>query len=203
MRALELLDIKPAVYISIEKDPACNEVVERAWPEVISLDNLETLDLLALGDRLKEGSITKGLIIGGAPCQGFTRLSASRQGFEDPRSGGVAKFAELVIQLKRLAPHIEWHAMLENVASMSESDRTTITHVLDTAYPTIKHYAKGTGVKPYWIDAAILGQVSRPRLYWPSWKVGNTGPQEELKYQDSDRGYVYVTNPSTGRIPVR
>ena len=53
-RALELVDIKPAVYISIENDPRCQEVVKRAWPEVISLGSLEDVDPHELGDRLKK-----------------------------------------------------------------------------------------------------------------------------------------------------
>ena len=54
-RALELLGIRPSVYISIEKDPRCKEVVERAWPEEISLGSLEDSDPRELGGLLKKG----------------------------------------------------------------------------------------------------------------------------------------------------
>ena len=38
--ALELLGIKPAMYISIETDTACNVVVKNAWPEAVSYTHL-------------------------------------------------------------------------------------------------------------------------------------------------------------------
>jgi site-specific DNA-cytosine methylase len=215
MRALELLNLRPAMYISIEKDPQSKEVVERAWPDVISLGSFEGLDPHELEELLSRKSLRKGLIIGGAPCQGFTRLSTQRQGFDDPRSSGIGKFAQLVTMLGDLAPHIEWHAMLENVASMSEEDRGTITGIMDKAFP-------GQGrVEPYMIDAAILGPVSRPRLYWTSFGLGDAVihpsgvpvfGQQELhfgrerrmrgKAPGATQGYTLVTNPSKERIPV-
>ena len=38
-RALELLDITPAIYVSIERDEDCQKVVEDAWPEVVSIED--------------------------------------------------------------------------------------------------------------------------------------------------------------------
>jgi hypothetical protein len=54
MRALELLDLKPATYVSIETDPECKKVVEKAWPDVISLGCLEDLDPRELGELLRK-----------------------------------------------------------------------------------------------------------------------------------------------------
>ena len=75
-------------------------------------------------------SLDVGIVVGGPPCQGFSKLNALREGFGDPRSGGIAMFAQLTTKLREAAPHIEWHSMLENVASMSDSDRLAITQEL-------------------------------------------------------------------------
>ena len=88
--------------------------------------------------------------------------------------------------------------MLENVASMTESDRSDISKEL-----------KDIGARdPYWFDAAVLGQVNRPRLFWPTWQLchaTNHSANEEygvLSHADSKRGFDYVKNPSAYRIPV-
>ena len=83
-------------------------------------------------------------------------------------------FAQLVAKLRKAAPQIEWHAMLENVASMTDSDRSTITQELEPAYAT----------KPYWIDAAIYGPCPSAstilaELASPQQVNSNTRIQEE------------------------
>ena len=48
----------------------------------------------------------------------------------------------------------------------------------------------------------------RPRLYWPTWPLShdddcwNGTSYGELQHNDTQRGYVHVTNPSSDRIPV-
>ncbi len=63
-------------------------------------------------------------------------------------------FAHLVAKLWKAAPQVKWHALMENVASMSVEDRVTITEFFQPVCP-----------QPYWVDAAIMGQTRRPRLY--------------------------------------
>ena len=61
---------------------------------------------------------------------------------------------------------------------------------------------KQKDVDAYSFDAAVLGQIRRPRYYWPSWMVSS----EDLGYQyvkDSVQGFVKVTNPSAVRPPSR
>eukprot|EP00973_Karenia_brevis_P061898 8610003-Karenia_brevis.AAC.1 len=75
-RALEILELKPALHLSFETDPSCIEVVEREWKDVHTLgdvsdfDEMEVKALLAFKPGLKHG-----LIIGGAPCQPFSGLN--------------------------------------------------------------------------------------------------------------------------------
>jgi hypothetical protein len=89
--------------------------------------------------------------------------------------------------LRKVAPQITWHSMLENVASMSQANRDLISLELGREHPQ---------PKPYWVDAALVGPVSRPRLYWTDWE-----PQEgELAYKDSGQGYMHASNPSKRRI---
>ena len=50
---------------------------------------------------------------------------------------------------------------------MTGQDRETISGMMAKAHPMMSR-------DPYMIDAAILGPVSRPRLYWTSFELGDT-----------------------------
>jgi hypothetical protein len=80
-------------------------------------------------------------------------------------------FVRLVVMLRKIAPRIQWHSMLESVASMSGADRSVITRELEVV----------CAHQLYWFDAAIIGQVSRLRLYWLTWEM-HAG---ELECKDS------------------
>ncbi len=76
--ALEHLGIEPALYISIECDAHCAEVVRKHWPEALAVDTLENATprvLQALLERAPRGILKRGLMVGGPPCQPFTALN--------------------------------------------------------------------------------------------------------------------------------
>ena len=56
-RAMEILGVEPTLYVSIECDLKCQEVVKRAWPDVISFGLIEETQELRISevlDRLDE-----------------------------------------------------------------------------------------------------------------------------------------------------
>ena len=75
-RALEILKIPVALYISIDSDQDCAEVVKNQWPDVEIGDPGELDEEVmhttvgALEDLLKQfPGLDTGLVIGGPPCQ--------------------------------------------------------------------------------------------------------------------------------------
>ena len=88
--------MKPALYLSIESDPACQAVIANEWLDSIDLDKIElvTESLLARLLKTKPG-LQRGLVIGGPPCQGFSSLNVNRRSFQDPRSDGISQFVAL------------------------------------------------------------------------------------------------------------
>ena len=169
--------------------------MQRAWPDVLSFTDVADLfqevsfakrsgtrSLLDALDSMP--ALEHGLIVGGPPCQGFSALNESRQGFNDPRSDGVAMFANLVSCLRYTHPHIKWHAMMENVSSMTDSDRETITALLSDVHGRdFKETYRP--MKPYWMDAALVGHIRRPRYYWASWSLYPS----EFEVRDTGMGY--------------
>ncbi len=112
------------------------QVVRRAWPDVQYIHGcVSHVDEGTLGEILNTvPSLTTGLVVGGPPCQGFSKLNALRKGFDDPRSKCISMFADLIVMLRAVAPHVEWHALMENVASMTGCDLDRITAELAPAY---------------------------------------------------------------------
>ena len=104
-RALELLNITPALYVSIEPDPECRKVVKNAWPDVIQYSTIEEfLEVVKSGEfgrmvRDRCPKAAKGLVPGGPPCQPFAKLSKHRRGWSDPRSQGARLFPVLIREL--------------------------------------------------------------------------------------------------------
>lgn len=71
-RSLELLGLKPALYISLENDADCSEVVKREWPEVEAFERVEEAsetELRQCFDQFPKGQLKKGLVIGGPPLR--------------------------------------------------------------------------------------------------------------------------------------
>ncbi len=109
-RALDLLGITPALYLSIEIDAECVHIVRRTWPDVVSRTDLTDIREHDLGELLQEyPALTHGLIVGGLPCQPFSALAAGRTGFDDPRSNLLRVMIEFIQRLQQIAPHIQWH----------------------------------------------------------------------------------------------
>ena len=88
-------------------------------------------------------------------------------------------FARMITRLKELTPNVAWNVMMENVASMTDAARSTITRELKPVCDS----------QPYRMDAEAVGHINRPRLYWLNWRPA----AGEFVIKDSNRGYVNVS----------
>jgi site-specific DNA-cytosine methylase len=185
-RALELLGIKPALFLSSETDEECAEIVSREWTEVKDCGDITQLEVEEMKHMIDQHpGITQGLVSGGFPCQPFSSLNPSSGGFDDPRSDLFERLCELFEQLKEEMPSIEWHFQFENVASMYQTDRDRITQRVRQLCNQL----------PFWIDGSEFGWINRPRLYWTSWQVQGTRKGGEQSGEDEAFGYVEIVPP--------
>lgn len=88
------------------------------------------------------------LVIGGSPCQGFSRQGKNLN-FDDPRSKLFFVYAAILKEIQRVNPEVNF--LLENVHMKKESE-SVITEYL--------------GVEPYKINSKLLSAQNRPRNYW-------------------------------------
>jgi site-specific DNA-cytosine methylase len=135
--ALDNLGIKVDKYFASEIDKYAMEIAKKNFPDTIHVGNVEFVTKSMLNNKID-------LIIGGSPCQGFSRAGKGLN-FEDPRS---KLFFEFVRLIKECKPK---YFMLENV-KMNKESRDIISKYL--------------GVEPIYIDSALLSAQTRKRYYW-------------------------------------
>ena len=153
--ALNNLGIKVDNYFASEIDKYAIQIAEKNYPNMVHVGDVTKLsysDYRGCLVREKESkyivdipnSKRIDLIMGGSPCQGFSRAGKGLD-FEDPRS---KLFFEFVRLIKECKPK---YFLLENVKMNSES-RDIISKYL--------------GVQPIYIDSAVLSAQTRKRYYW-------------------------------------
>lgn len=138
--ALERAGIKVDNYFASEIDKNAIEV---------SKDNYK--DIIRLGDvrEWRKWDLPKiDLIIGGSPCQGFSR-NGKMLNFDDPRSMLFFEYVEILEKIKKENPEVLF--LLENV-EMKKEWRDIITEFL--------------GVEPVLINSKVCTAQNRTRNYW-------------------------------------
>lgn len=141
--ALNRAGIKYDNYFASEIKPHAIKVTQHNYPNTIQLGDVT---------KIKGSDLPKiDLLIGGSPCQDFSRGNATRDGLDGRKSG---LFFEYLRLLKELKPKY-W--LLENVI-MSDAD-----------YAIISEYM---GTEPIRINSSLVSAQLRDRLYWT-----NIGPE--------------------------
>jgi len=143
--ALECAGVEVDNYYASEVDKYAIKVTQANWPETIQLGDVT---------RWREWGIewsSIDLLIGGSPCQGFS-FAGKQMAFDDPRSKLFFVYIDILNHIKSVNPNVKF--LLENVKMKKEH--------LDV----ISDYL---GVKPIFINSALVSAQSRQRYYWANW----------------------------------
>eukprot|EP00438_Fugacium_kawagutii_P006828 Skav227026 [mRNA] locus=scaffold456:236256:249187:+ [translate_table: standard] len=157
--ALDLQQVSVIGYISVECRDSCRRVVESHYPGVITVEDVRLVNReMVRSWALQFSQAQLILLASGPPCQGVSKLNADRLGaLVDPRSSLFSEVPRVKDLLRESFPWSPLHSLMENVASMDESDEYTMT--------------SSDGNTPVMIDAKHLTWANRPRLYWCSWEL--------------------------------
>ena len=139
--ALERAGIPVEVYYASEIDKYAIQITQKNYPNTIQLDDVEKIDFTQF-----EGKID--LLIGGSPCTNLS-IAGNRKGLEGDES---RLFWEYVRAIKECKPK---YFLLENVESMSDSDKEIIS--------------KELGCYPIMINSSLVSGQNRKRYYWFNW----------------------------------
>lgn len=137
--ALKRAGIPVKTYYASEIDKHAITIAKKNHPGIIHLG-----DVTKWQDWLVE---QPDLIIGGSPCQGFS-FAGKQLAFDDPRS---KLFFTMVDIIEHFKPR--WK-LLENVR-MKKEHLDVITEYM--------------GVKPHFINSALVSAQNRQRYYWYNW----------------------------------
>jgi DNA (cytosine-5)-methyltransferase 3A len=138
--ALERAGIDVEAYYASEIDKHAIAVSKKNYPDIIQLGSVvgltppEEIDLL----------------IGGSPCQDLSIAKKDRKGLDGDRSGLFWEYVRIKEECKPT------YFILENVASMAQKDKDTITKTL--------------GVQPVLFNASLVSAQCRKRLFWTNLK---------------------------------
>ena len=137
--ALDKLGIPIETYYASEIEKNAIEIMRYNYPDTVHVG-----DILNINFDEYKGKVD--LLIGGSPCQDLSIAKNFREGLKGKKSGLFFKFVEA---LNTMQPK---YFLLENVASMKDSERDTITELL--------------GVKPIMINSSLVSAQNRRRYYW-------------------------------------
>ena len=139
--ALKELGIKVNNYYSFEIKPYAVQVTCLNFSNTIQCGDVNNFDIHMLNDNEID------LFLCGSPCKNMSFINKhTRNGLKGEKSSLFFKCAEILDIVK---PE---HFLFENVASMKNSDRDTISKYL--------------GVQPIKINASLVSAQLRNRYYW-------------------------------------
>jgi DNA (cytosine-5)-methyltransferase 3A len=167
--ALERAGIPVEKYYASEIDKYAIQVAQKNYPDTIQVGDVCNLNPNDYKDI--------DLLIGGSPCQSLSITMAQNR---TNLNGKSKLFFEYLRIFKAIKP--KWF-LLENVASMNQESRDTITELL--------------GVKPFLINSNCFSAQDRPRLYWTNIPVNILNLQEsdlclaDIMEQNVDEKYFY------------
>lgn len=138
--ALEDAGIHVDTYFACEIEPSAIEISKSNHPDIVRLGDV---------NKWQEWNLPKiDLIIGGSPCQGFSR-NGKGLNFQDSRSVLFFKYVDILKHIQKQNPEVKF--LLENVAMKKEW-----LHTID-AFLNVQHKE---------INSRLLSAQNRPRMYW-------------------------------------
>ena len=126
----------PVEYLASEIDKNAIKISKKNFPGIQHLGSVCDVS----------GVTGVDILVGGSPCTDLSIAMKKRKGLEGDRS---KLFYEYVRIWRECKP--KWF-ILENVASMSEKDKSIISNIL--------------GVHPIMLNASLVSAQSRKRLFW-------------------------------------
>ena len=176
LRAYDVAGIKVAGIITLEIDPAAQRVTRKAWPQVIEMGNIESVDRKKVRQWYNLfPRVSHVHVYGGFPCVHLSSARADRQNLEGEGSKLFWNLKQLIDDVEAIfGETAEVEYVVENVFSMDVEAREEISTILQ--------------IEPLVLCPSDVLPFNRPRLAWVSYAV-EAGPGVVL---ERCQGYTRV-----------
>lgn len=156
--ALERAGIPIEAYYASENDETVTAISEKNYKDIIRLGDVTAW---------KEWELPKiDLIIGGSPCQGFSRAGKCLN-FDDSRSKLFFTYVDILNHVRKENPDVLF--LLENVAMKKE---------------WIEIINESLGVKGRHLNSKLLSAQHRERIYWTNIPYLEVEKDKNIKLRD-------------------
>ena len=156
-QALDLLGVVPMGVIAIDSNTVCAKVVRQQTRHVVWYAKIEDITLEEVKEwRRRYPRVKKVLLGGGWPCVNHSQLNVHRQGPEATTSQLLDRMLEVRDYLRQASKEVglpEWEIM--------EMYENVVMDARDYKVQTSK-----IGFGGVFLEAAMVGRVRRPRIYW-------------------------------------
>ena len=155
-RIYDILGLVPTGRIAIDINRFGNRVTRSTWPDTIELHDVETITLDEVRRWANMFPHVKELhLYAGFPCIHLSSVRSGRMNLEGGGSKLFWKLLEVLTWVQQVfSPFAKVKFVIENVASMDESARKTISDYLEVA--------------PIKLDPCDILPYNRPRFAWSS-----------------------------------
>ena len=166
--ALDRVGIKVNKYFAAEIKDIAIKVTKDNYPETIHIGDVKKVSYSngILYTEYGEFETKIDLVIFGSPCQTLSIAipTDQRVGLKNLNKSGL--FYECNRILHEINPPF---FLMENVASMKNSDKNLISHLI--------------GVEPIMLNSSLVAPALRKRYYWTNIPVTRSLPDKEIKLQ--------------------
>ena len=142
----------------LEQNPHCHRVVESFFPECDFYPDVTTFgeEEILLQLSLKYSNVGLIFVGAGPPCQGVSGLNADKQGaLRDARSCLFQEIPRITSSFRRLFHWAQVHELVENVASMSDTDRT----LMSRKFERVPYRIDSRGISFVFQATLVLGDL--------------------------------------------
>lgn len=174
--ALERAGIPVTNYFASEIDKYAIQVSKANWPDIKHLGDVTKMvvthdsvfnNTIILGDMIYDFKGKIDLLIGGSPCQGFSKMG-NMLNFNDPRSKLFFEYANVLRALKKQNPNVLF--LLENVPVKKGWDEF-ISRELGCDKSTV-------------INSGLISPQNRKRAYWTNIPGSHIPEKEHIELSD-------------------
>ncbi len=174
LKALRDIIGEPLLIMTWETDEECKQLVKHHFPQAQQRGDLlfdDPKEVATVVRRHDEHQCCRILVLAAPPCPDFSIIKEDSPGLQGTEGSKFPKFVQFLQSLEQELAQWTFDLLCENVVTQKADE--------------VQFVSNGLGAQPIVVDAADLGLVNRPRLWWlrVAWKNLRMNPFTEKPFR--------------------